>query len=564
MKCKNCGAHLKGKHPFCPKCGKEIKQKSKAWIVAVIILFALVGAGAWIYFSGNYRMAVMLIPKTNENENVVADSQVTENVQAAAADEDAFVAEETDDVIEYLTNLKMEPIEMTIGETYQIELEKDITDVIWSSSEESVVRVTDGQLTAMSPGKATVTLSALNKEVPVEVTVDGFPDLTLAVNCSKTFNFEGMANNIRLESSAPEIVSVDSGVIYSLQAGSAEITAYINDIPYTFEVVATTPDITTTSVRKVIGSTQQVAIMGTKGKVEWKSDNEAIATVSDAGLITAEPTGAGQSTTVHAYVDGMEFLVSVDVEPIPQLSSTYKMYGHQDNDKVKNAKITLCANANETISFNGPETSVYRDETIENVLNVADVDYGEGLIYPLYHAFMSKSKSPDNENYTEVYLVGTSQTAEVMAQCISSARGITKAKSIVTYEACEDYGIIRIYNHEYHSEESSSYDRVLVSVAVDGYQYQFVVDPPGGNSMGRFSYVNIDQMPADYMIEECSVDAIVVSDKVNVNYSALQANSKSFIPGEEWVERIGTKFVEELEDQAIEMAVGALLKCIFL
>lgn len=82
--------------------------------------------------------------------------------------------------------------------------------------------------------------------------------------------------------------------------------------------------------------------------------------------------------------------------------------------------------------------------------------------------------------------------------------------------------------------------------------------------MGGFSYVNIDRMPADYMIEECSVDAIVVSDKVNVNYSALQANSKSFIPGEEWVERIGTKFVEELEDQAIEMAVGALLKCIFL
>lgn len=194
---------------------------------------------------------------------------------------------------------------MTMGETFYVELDQEIADAVWKSSDEDVVQVTEGLIKAVAPGNTKVTLSASGRELSFNVAVDAFADMTLAVDCSTTMEMNDAVSNVRWESSAPETVSVNDGVISSLGAGAATITAYIEEVPYSFEVVATTPDITTTSVRKIIGNMEQVSILGTKGKVEWKSDNTAIATVSDTGLITAEGTGAGQSTVVHAYVDGI-------------------------------------------------------------------------------------------------------------------------------------------------------------------------------------------------------------------------------------------------------------------
>lgn len=455
---------------------------------------------------------------------------------------------------------------MTMGETFYVELDQEIADAVWKSSDEDVVQVTEGLIKAVAPGNTKVTLSASGRELSFNVAVDAFADMTLAVDCSTTMEMNDAVSNVRWESSAPETVSVNDGVISSLGAGAATITAYIEEVPYSFEVVATTPDITTTSVRKIIGNMEQVSILGTKGKVEWKSDNTAIATVSDTGLITAEGTGAGQSTVVHAYVDGMEFTIDVEVEPIPQLSSTYKIYGHQNDSTYKNANIAICTNANEIVRFERAENPIREGEMhlkgTEKVLNVADADYGDGSTYPVYHIFKGNSK--DNANYTDVYLVGTSQEATVLIQAWSYPIGeFSESSSTVTYEACEGYGIIHIY-------EGGGFTDGLVTVSVDGYQYQFMImamqygtyTPVGLSNGGYFSYGKIDELPADYMIEECSVDEVVVTS--NRNYSAVSANSKTYNPSDEWMERIGTKFVESLEDQAIDMAAGALLKFIFL
>ena len=509
MICKKCGAELDKAYDFCPKCGNKLKRKHKAGkIIGIVLLLLICGSGAALYVSGYYKdIAAGLgwiveepIAEVSDNrgedmEIIPTDSAKPKETEKKAAAEKAEVeeeaAEEEPDELElFLNELSFEPIEMTMGEIYQVELEREIKDISWSSSDEKVVKAADGKLMAIMPGISTVTLSAGGREIPLEVTVNAFSDMTLAVNCSKTMELNEMLSNVRWESSVPEIVSAEDGVISSLSAGASTVTAYIDEVPYSFEVVATTPDITTTSVRKIIGNTEQISILGTNGKAEWKSDNTAIATVSDTGLITAEPTGAGQNTVVHAYVDGMEFRIDVAVEPIPQLSSTYKMYGHQDNSKYKNAKITICTNANETITYTG---EVHRNGNggyiyinCENVLNVADVDYSRGEIYPLYHAFYSYT---DDENHTDIYLVGTSQVAEVLVQRLdyyySDDAGLSqnpsKANSVATYEACDNYGIIHIYNHDYPG-------RLLVTVAVDGYQYQFVVDYPSGADNGGLNY----------------------------------------------------------------------------
>lgn len=607
MTCKKCGAELSGKYDFCPKCGNHLKKKRKMGImIGSAILVVLLGTGLALYMSGYYRNiaarfgwmpdeAVMAVADVGaedaESDRMETDNRQermeedTENDTEEVGESVTETEEDIDETELFLENLTLESVEMTMGEICLVELEQAVPDGIWTSSDEKVVKAVEGQLTAVMPGSATVTFSAGGKEIPFSVTVSTFPDITLAVDCSRTIETNEIASNVRWETSEPEIVSVEDGVISSLSAGASTVTAYMDEVPYSFEVVATTPEITTTSVRKIIGNTQQVSILGTNGKAEWKSDNTAIATVSDTGLITAEPTGAGQSTVVHAYIDGMEFKIDVAVEPIPQLSSTYKMYGHENGSTYKNARITICTNANETVSFEYKETSnyngdteIFRYGTVKNVLNVADADYSSNEIYPLYHSFYSDY---DDENYTDIYLVGTSQTAEVLVQQLdysyiitNNDDGLSKAKSVVTYEPCENYGIIHIFCHDSTQSSTHAYERpygLLVTVSVDGYEYQFVVDTAEtyGNYYysaigGTFAYYRIEKFPADYMIEECSVDEIVDSEKINVNYSTLQENSKTFNSGTDWLERIGTKFVEEVEDQAIEMAAGFLLKAIFL
>lgn len=588
MVCEKCGAQLNEEYEVCPKCGYRIKKKiglGKIFGIALPIL--LIGAGVLLYASGYYKNILAQFGVTSEetitaSTDVVDDNNVIEEVHNSPVPKETAEPQENDDnaeevpeepdiLTQYITGLAIEPVEMTMGESHLVELEQEIPNAMWSSSNDTVVLVAEGQLKALMPGNATVTLFTDVKDISFDVTVNSFPDLTLAVNYSTTVEINDAISDVRWESSVPEIVSVEDGVLTSLTLGASDITAYIGEVPYTFEVVATTPDITTTSVRKIIGNTEQVSILGTNGKAEWKSDNTAIATVSDTGLITAEPTGAGQNTVVHAYVDGMEFKIDVAVEPIPQLASTYKIYGHQDNSTYKNAKITICTNANETATVSYSQTkfgSVYQKNIKrENVLNVANANYSDGMTFPLYYTFWSKS---DNENYTDIYLVGTSQNAEVLIQGIADrGEGVVgieyaDSSSVVTYEPCENYGIIHIYNHNNYAYFLSDMD--MVTVSVDGYQYQFIV----GNILhnisdyGGFDYSRIDEFPADYMIEECSVDEIVVHEKINVNYSTLEANSRTYFGGDDWVERIGTKFVEAVEDEAISMAAGYLLKAIFL
>lgn len=589
MVCKKCGAEINEECAFCPKCGKSLTKKKKLGTGKIIgisaLAVAVLGAGIFLFASGYYKTIIpdaQNVTATAETDIEVASDEtepqetkvddISETVIAESQEsevDDTLLAAETEpsELEQYLSALTLEPVEMTIGETFRVELEKAVPNAAWVSSAENIALVTDGQIKAVAVGNASITLSAEGKEVSFDVTVHDFPNMTLAVNCSAAIELNDSLTNVQWESSAPEIVAVSEGTITSLAAGAAMVTAHINDTQYSFEVVATTPEISTTSVRKIIGNTAQIFFMGTNGKAEWKSDNTAIATVSDTGLITAEPTGAGQSTVVHAFIDGMEFKIDVAVEPIPQLSSTYKIYGHQDSDTVKNANITLCTNANEIIKCIVPQYDQYGDRAsrevkkeVKTVLNVADADYSDGYTYPLYRGYMNISYKFDRIFYTgctDIYLVGTSQTADVLIQRMDgmvsndAPDALLKSTSVVTYEPNDNFGIIHVYLSQ------SAYAE-LVTVSVDGYQYQFVV-----LSMPDYVFMEskIDNIPVNYIIEEYSVDEIVTIS--NTSYSSVTSNSRTYYTGNDWLERIGTKFVNEVEDQAIEMAVGFLFKAIF-
>ena len=163
----------------------------------------------------------------------------------------------------------------------------------------------------------------------------------------------------------------------------------------------------------------------------------------------------------------------------------------------------------------------------------------------------------DDKIRTDIYLVVTSQTAEVLVQRLGYCQGeFYSPDSVVTYEPCDGYGIIHVYCDEVYSGGMGG--QIIVTVMVDGYQYQFAISKMGD---GHFDYAYRDRIPENYMIEECSVDEIVTMQ--NSNYSAVASNFKTYNSNNDWMERIGTKFVEAVEDEAISMAAGALLKFIF-
>lgn len=154
------------------------------------------------------------------------------------------------------------------------------------------------------------------------------------------------------------------------------------------------------------------------------------------------------------------------------------------------------------------------------------------------------------ESHIDIYLVGTFQKADVMIQKLGvlSSDGyyseLDARDDTVIYEACEDYGMC------------------LVIVSLDGYTYQFVVG--GVENMKIFRYEDMDKLSPKYMIEECLVDEVEIPEYVNLNKSAITSNSKTYNPNSGWLNEVGEKFVESLQDQAIDMAAGALLKFIFL
>ena len=288
MICKKCGEQLAGNYTYCPKCGNKIVQKKGIGKIVVLlsVLLVVVGIGGYFFMSRNMQQSEPAIVENAIDENVeIAPETIENNINEDIQDESKPV-EEVDEMEEFFLSLSFEPLEMIMGETHQIQLEKKMIDAVWVSSDEEIVQVADGVVKALTPGTATITVSLEENQKFFDVVVNPFSDMTLAVNCSKTMELNDIMSNVRWESSAPEIVSVSEGTINSLSSGASVITAYIDEVPYSFEVVATTPDISASSVRKIIGNTQQISILGTNGQVECKSDNTAVATVTETGLIT--------------------------------------------------------------------------------------------------------------------------------------------------------------------------------------------------------------------------------------------------------------------------------------
>lgn len=206
--------------------------------------------------------------------------------------------------------------------------------VVWSSSDEAIVTVEEGVLTAVAAGDAVITADCDGVTDECTVTVNEKDIEVESVELNKTEAELVVGETLRLEatvlpeeasgltvtwsSSASEIVSVDDeGNVSALSEGKATITAEAGGVTATCDVTVSSASIPVESVTvseesieikigETFTLTATVLPENAEDKtVTWSSSDNAIATVSDDGVVTGVAVGnativaaAGQRTAV--------------------------------------------------------------------------------------------------------------------------------------------------------------------------------------------------------------------------------------------------------------------------
>ena len=380
-----------------------------------------------------------------------------------------------------------------------------------------------------------------------------FSNLNLALDCSFELS-DRYPEGCEYKIEKTQIASVSNGKLFAQTEGKTKVTVTYKGQSKEFQLCITNPQISTTVVNKIVGNTVSLIVYGTNSEVEWESDNDSIATVEN-GVVTAMPSGCGLSTNIHAYVDGKDLSCQINVEPIPQLSTTYKIFSESFIRSTIAGSypcdLTAYSNVNKVIHYTEEQLadiSGYSGKfaDVEEVMNLGKVDYSDGRTFAVYETYIESILGNDDFTHIEIYLVGTSQDADVIAK---STKGYEME---VSYQAQEGYGIISVWLRD----NGRSGDHAgLVYLEVDGIEYCFGIQNRG------YGITNPNFLPKSDILEVYTEDGVVKATNTT-GYTELQQSSYTFFPAE-FGQELADKFIDKLQDKAISKCVDLLFKIIF-
>ena len=215
------------------------------------------------------------------------------------------------------------------------------TDTVeWSSSDETVVTVANGTVTAKGFGTATITAKAGSKTATCEVTVVPkeipataitLSDTTLNLQKGNTATLtatvtpENSTDAVEWSSSDESVATIANGVVTAKGIGTATITAKAGSKTATCEVTvvpkeipATAITLSNTTLNLQKGDTATLTATVTPDNstdaVEWSSSDETIATVAN-GTVTAVGKGSANITVTAGNVSAVCSVTVTEVTP---------------------------------------------------------------------------------------------------------------------------------------------------------------------------------------------------------------------------------------------------------
>ena len=230
-----------------------------------------------------------------------------------------------------VTGLSLDPAEFTletIGSSFTIKpviSPEDATDVsvVWKSEDPKIVSVTsDGTVTAIGPGTATVTATTNDGSFSSSCTVNvKSPAQHISLDKTSLKLLEGESGKLTATvyplnstqktltwaSDHPDVASVDGdGNVTARKAGTATVTVKVAENVTAVCKVTVISRVTGISLSEATvelkpGETHQLTATvlpqnASNSEVTWYSDKESVATVSQSGLVTAVAPG---EATVH-------------------------------------------------------------------------------------------------------------------------------------------------------------------------------------------------------------------------------------------------------------------------
>lgn len=306
--------------------------------------------------------------------------------------------------------LKKQTAALTI--TYNPENTTDDKTAVWSSSDDKVATVDqNGVVTAVAPGKATITAKVGKHEATCSVTVKEQPLNSIALNKQEmaldkgktesltvTYNPEDTTDDktVVWSTSDSKVATVENGVVTAVGVGKATITATVGEKQANCEVTVTSPldHISIPSAAKVNkGETVSLSVSyfpedTTDSKdVVWTSSNSAVASVKDGvvtghmagtAVITADVGGKQASCTVTVEVP-LQYVTIAGIEEYTTMNRGESLqlgvnYYPQDTTANKAVRWTSSDESVVKIDETGKMTAVGGGEAVINVVS----DYAVG------------------------------------------------------------------------------------------------------------------------------------------------------------------------------------------
>ncbi|MGL5766486.1 MAG: Ig-like domain-containing protein [Sarcina sp.] len=203
-----------------------------------------------------------------------------------------------------------------------------VNDIVWTSSNNSVVTVVNGLVAPIGSGNATIkaeyrgTVSTINVIVLEPVFNINIPEtLTIQIPEQRelVFSVENMNNtDVTWEVVNGNVISIENNVIKTKSSGSSAIKAKIGTrVMFTStitvpEIVINTP--ATLSIEEAQTGNWKPTVTGTSTKPTLTSSNTAVAIINSSGAIQALTPG---ETTLTATVHGKTKTCVLTVTAIP-------------------------------------------------------------------------------------------------------------------------------------------------------------------------------------------------------------------------------------------------------